>query len=119
MSQDLGQEPETRGSSPGLRSLAAEIVGLAPTTGESQSVTDGDGGTRDAANEEDGEDGQASDNGEGRSDEEDDEPRLKYARLTPQFAGVYRNGDSTSAFTVAGEKMVGCYTYEPAICVLT
>ncbi|KAI0404127.1 hypothetical protein F4802DRAFT_569004 [Xylaria palmicola] len=39
-------------------------------------------------------------------DEEDDEPRLKYARLTQHLAPIYRNGDSTSAFLVAGDKMI-------------
>ncbi|KAI0517776.1 hypothetical protein F5B22DRAFT_602349 [Xylaria bambusicola] len=39
-------------------------------------------------------------------EEEDDEPRLKYARLTQHLAPVYRNGDSTSAFLVAGDKMI-------------
>lgn len=40
-------------------------------------------------------------------DEDDDEPKLKYARLTSQLGPVYRNGDATSAFLVAGDKMVG------------
>lgn len=40
-------------------------------------------------------------------DEEDDEPKLKYSRLTGQLGPVYRNGDATSAFSVAGDKMVG------------
>ncbi|KAM0717041.1 hypothetical protein Q7P37_006893 [Cladosporium fusiforme] len=39
-------------------------------------------------------------------DEEDDEPKLKYAKLTGSLAGVYKNGDFTSAFCVAGDKMV-------------
>ncbi|KAI1126992.1 hypothetical protein F5Y10DRAFT_201926 [Nemania abortiva] len=39
-------------------------------------------------------------------EEEDDEPRLKYARLTQHLLPVYRNGDSTSAFLVAGDKMI-------------
>jgi hypothetical protein len=39
-------------------------------------------------------------------DEEDDEPRLKYARLTQHLGAVYRNGDATSSFFVAGDKMV-------------
>ncbi|KAI1305133.1 hypothetical protein F5Y03DRAFT_164779 [Xylaria venustula] len=39
-------------------------------------------------------------------EDEDDEPRLKYARLTPHLGPVYRNGDSTSAFLVAGDKMI-------------
>lgn len=40
-------------------------------------------------------------------EEEDDEPKLKYARLTSKLGPVYRNGDATSAFLVAGDKMVG------------
>lgn len=45
------------------------------------------------------------DDGEDEEDEEDDEPKLKYARLTGSLAAVYRNGDATSAFLVAGDKM--------------
>ena len=43
---------------------------------------------------------------ESEEDEEEDEPKLKYAKLTGSLTSVYRNGDSTSAFTVAGDKMV-------------
>lgn len=39
-------------------------------------------------------------------EEEEEEPKLKYARLTGRLSSIYRNGDSTSAFTVAGDKMV-------------
>ncbi|MCJ1477083.1 Vacuolar protein sorting-associated protein 41 [Lambiella insularis] len=39
-------------------------------------------------------------------DEEDEEPRLKYASLTKSQGSVYRNGDATSAFLVAGDKMI-------------
>jgi hypothetical protein len=39
-------------------------------------------------------------------EEEDEEPRLKYASLTKSQGSVYRNGDATSAFLVAGDKMV-------------
>jgi hypothetical protein len=42
--------------------------------------------------------------------EEEDEPKLKYARLTGHLGPVYRNGDATSAFLVAGDKMV-CLQY--------
>lgn len=53
-------------------------------------------------------------NGEGDEDNEDedeeedeeDEPKLKYTRLTGNLASVYRGGDATSAFMVAGDKMV-------------
>jgi hypothetical protein len=40
------------------------------------------------------------------SDEEDEEPRLKYAYLTKHLKPVYRNGDATSSFLAAGDKMV-------------
>lgn len=49
---------------------------------------------------ENGEEGEASE------EEEDEEPRLKYASLTTHLKAVYRNGDATSAFLVAGDKMV-------------
>ena len=45
--------------------------------------------------------------GETSEDEEDEEPRLKYASLTRTLKSVYRNGDATSEFLVAGDKMVG------------
>ena len=47
-------------------------------------------------------DSEAEDDGE----EEEDEPKLKYARLTSSLGPVYRNGDATSTFMVAGDKMV-------------
>ena len=43
---------------------------------------------------------------EGEDEEEDEEPKLKYARLTQHLGAVYRNGDATSAFLVAGDKMI-------------
>jgi len=39
-------------------------------------------------------------------DEQDEEPRLKYARLTGSLGTVYKSGDSTSSSAVAGDKMV-------------
>lgn len=51
-----------------------------------------------------------TENGQDRetSEEEDEEeePRLKYASLTEHLKPVYRNGDASSAFLVAGDKMV-------------
>ena len=44
--------------------------------------------------------------GEASEEEEDEEPRLKYASLTKHLTAVYRNGDATSTFLVAGDKMV-------------
>ncbi|KAK8111131.1 uncharacterized protein PG998_007588 [Apiospora kogelbergensis] len=52
--------------------------------------------------ESDGEDVEEDDS----DDDEDDEPKLKYARLTQHLSAVYRNGDMTSAFLVAGDKML-------------
>lgn len=39
-------------------------------------------------------------------EEEEEEPRLEYASITKKLAAVYRNGDATSTFLVAGDKMV-------------
>ena len=39
-------------------------------------------------------------------EEEEGEPKLKYAKLTGSLTNLYRNGDSTSTFTIAGDKMV-------------
>jgi hypothetical protein len=47
-----------------------------------------------------------SESEEDEEEEEDDEPKLKYARLTSHLGPVYRNGDATSVFLVAGDKMV-------------
>ncbi|KAH5195057.1 hypothetical protein HBH77_144890 [Parastagonospora nodorum] len=39
-------------------------------------------------------------------DAEDEEPKLKYNRLTSNLLPLYRNGDATSTFVVAGDKMI-------------
>ncbi len=58
--------------------------------------------------EDSGEDEEAeSETEDDDDDEEDEEPKLKYARLTSHLGAVYRNGDATSTFLVAGDKMVG------------
>jgi hypothetical protein len=44
------------------------------------------------------------------NDGQEDEPKLKYHRLTGNLSEVYRNGDATSSFLVAGDKMV-CYRF--------
>jgi len=41
-----------------------------------------------------------------QDDDADEEPKLKYSRLTSTLGPVYRNGDATSTFVVAGDKMV-------------
>ncbi|KAL4820928.1 hypothetical protein BDW67DRAFT_172429 [Aspergillus spinulosporus] len=39
-------------------------------------------------------------------DDEEEEPHLKYSHLTKQLGSAYRNGDATSTFLAAGDKMV-------------
>ncbi|KAL9044276.1 MAG: hypothetical protein Q9214_002575 [Letrouitia sp. 1 TL-2023] len=57
--------------------------------------------------EEEAEDENGNDDYEDEDEDEDDEePRLKYASMTKHLTSVYRNGDATSAFLVAGDKMV-------------
>ena len=49
----------------------------------------------------------ATDDTEDEEEEEEEQPRLKYAPLTRNLTSLYRNGDASSAFLVAGDKMVG------------
>ncbi|EEQ84361.2 vacuolar assembly protein [Blastomyces dermatitidis ER-3] len=44
--------------------------------------------------------------GDEDEDDEEEEPRLKYASLTKSIGSVYRNGDATSSFLTAGDKMI-------------
>ncbi|KAI9801526.1 MAG: Vacuolar protein sorting-associated protein 41 [Piccolia ochrophora] len=60
---------------------------------------------KDDSVDEDEED-EVEDEEEEEDEDEDEEPELKYARLTGRLGGVYRNGDATSAFLVAGDKMI-------------
>ncbi|KAJ8109872.1 hypothetical protein ONZ43_g6017 [Nemania bipapillata] len=93
-----------------------EVEGDRERRGEPQNKDGDEGGNKDEEDEEDehedGEGGEETDEEEEDDDEEeeeeeeDDEPRLKYARLTQHLGSVYRNGDSTSAFLVAGDKMI-------------
>jgi hypothetical protein len=52
------------------------------------------------------EDDSDDDEEEGEDEGEDEEPKLKYSRLTSNLLPLYRNGDATSTFMVAGDKMV-------------
>ena len=51
------------------------------------------------------EDSTLADGSEEEDEEDEDEPKLKYTKFTGSLTSVYRSGDSTSAFTVAGDKM--------------
>lgn len=73
------------------------------------STEDGQDNNGDKESTEDGEDeGEEEEEEDGGSeeDEDDEEPRLKYAYLTKHLGSVYRNGDATSSFITAGDKMV-------------
>lgn len=59
---------------------------------------DAEGGRAQGGQEDDGEDEEG--------DDDDEEPRLKYARVTSSLGSLYRNGDATSTFLAAGDKMV-------------
>lgn len=60
--------------------------------------------TQHGAGDEDDEENEGDDDDE--DEDEEDEPRLKYSSLTKNLKPLYRNGDATSAFLVAGDKMV-------------
>lgn len=74
---------------------------------EAEEQDPGDGSEDDAHNRT----GNGTFNSESEEEEdgedEEEEPRLGYASLTKSLGPVYRNGDATSAFLVAGDKMVG------------
>lgn len=97
-------------------SAGAGEAGSLPEPAIEQSSEGGDGSDDDDDEEEedddDGDDGDDDDD-DADEDEEDEEPKLKYARLTPHLGSVYRNGDATSAFLVAGDKMVRTPTALP------
>lgn len=106
------------------RSIGSSTIGTTTTStatatgtgtdGESGiSVEEGlevDGGRADGEEEEteddDEEEDEDEDDDEEEEEEEDEEPKLKYARLTEHLGPLYRNGDATSAFLTAGDKMV-------------
>lgn len=56
--------------------------------------------------EDESETGEEDEDEEDEEDDDDEEPKLKYARMTGHLTQVYRNGDATSCFLVAGDKMV-------------
>lgn len=75
--------------------------------GDDDEQDDDDDGEEDEEDEDEDEDDDDEDEDDEDDDDEDEEPRLKYARLTTNLGSLYRNGDATSAFLVAGDKMVG------------
>lgn len=62
--------------------------------------------TRHGAEGEEDEEDEEDEDDDDEDEDEEDEPRLKYTSLTKNLKPLYRNGDATSAFLVAGDKMV-------------
>ena len=89
---------------------------MASESGESGQEEDGDDATlKDEENEninEHRDQGEEDEVDDGDDEDEEEEPRLEYASMTRKLAPVYRNGDATSSFLVAGDKMV---SYSPEI----
>ncbi len=73
---------------------------------EEEEEEEEDDGDDDDDGEGGGEDEEGEEIEEEDEDDDDDEPKLKYARLTQHLGTVYKNGDATSAFLVAGDKMI-------------
>lgn len=97
--------------SPTMEASAEQIV-HSPTAHRKQRTEDKrdkedpngeDGTTEGTVTEEESEDDE-----EEEEEEEEEEPRLKYTYMTKHLGAVYRNGDATSSFLAAGDKMV-CY----------
>ncbi len=80
------------------------VVRMAPAVEDSGTEDDGDR----EASKLDVNGALAPKSGEEEDDdeEEEDEPRLEYTSITKKLTAVYRNGDATSTFLVAGDKMV-------------
>ncbi|KAF7114074.1 hypothetical protein CNMCM5793_007054 [Aspergillus hiratsukae] len=66
-----------------------------PAHGDDEDEEDRGSGQADTEEEEDDND-----------DDDEEEPQLKYLYLTKSLGAVYRNGDATSSFLTAGDKMI-------------
>ena len=87
-----------------LHRASTKKVDVRPNTPPNRELNAPSSDDRDGSDEEDQEAKGADDDED--DEEEEEEAKLKYARLTSNLGGLYRNGDATSAFVVAGDKMV-------------
>ncbi|KAK4195517.1 putative vacuolar protein sorting-associated protein [Triangularia verruculosa] len=104
---DNDKTPTESSANVALEQPRSDATAAAPATG--LRVNTGAGATSDDETEQssDGEGEEVEDEEEGSEDEdEDEEPKLKYARLTQHLGPLYRNGDATSTFLVAGDKQI-------------
>lgn len=111
---DKKAQPETT-ADPRPRADSADENGDTTSQHDPDQAAGGDGANDDSdpeptiaknAGEEEEEDDSDEDEEEDEEDGDEEEPKLKYARLTQHLGAVYRNGDATSSFLVAGDKMV-------------
>lgn len=98
-------EPSQKQGDPSLPKSKDPSAGAVDSVGD-EGDRDTDAVQSDSDDAEDDEEEEDDEDDEGEEEEEEEEPKLKYARLTSYLAPVYRNGDATSAFLVAGDKMV-------------
>jgi hypothetical protein len=96
----------------GAKAEEGSKVAVGESSGDEDGSDDDEEEDEDDDNEEeededdDNEEEEDEDDDNEEEEDEDEEPKLKYARLTQHLGPVYRNGDATSAFLVAGDKMV-------------
>lgn len=89
--------------------MAAEATDDEPRTPvriHGQAEKGASNGHEDSVDHDDDEEEDDDDDDDQEQDDVEDEPKLKYSRLTSSLLSTYRNGDATSTFTVAGDKMV-------------
>ncbi|KAI1878235.1 uncharacterized protein JN550_000417 [Neoarthrinium moseri] len=98
MTEDSPESGAERARGDGDTDSGPELVNVEPRPDESEESDDSGEGDAIAEGDESEDDDE--------TDDEEDEPKLKYARLTQHLSSVYRNGDMTSAFIVAGDKMI-------------
>ncbi|KZL63257.1 wd domain-containing protein [Colletotrichum incanum] len=114
---DSDRDPPTaaqKGKEPGTAEnggASADVSTKAAAKKAEQGTEEGEAADHDKAEEEDSDEDDEDEDEDDEDDdddddEEDEEPRLKYARLTQHLGPIYRNGDATSSFLVAGDKMI-------------
>ncbi|KAH7322836.1 hypothetical protein B0I35DRAFT_389754 [Stachybotrys elegans] len=101
-SQDLDHDAPAQVTADALPEPAHDDGEQAGGPGEESDSADAEGSEEEEEEEDDDDDEEDDD----EDDDEDEEPRLKYTRLTQHLSSVYRNGDATSTFLVAGDKMI-------------
>ena len=107
--ENADQEP----AAPRLENEVPVVSTPSPAEPPEASVPSHDGGGDFRDSEDDDVDDDDEEDDDEEEDEEEEEPELKYERLTQHLGAVYRNGDATSSFLVAGDKMV---RQRPAVC---